>query len=70
MTKKQNYILRQRLVGLGCILLSIVATVVFHGLPAYLVLGPIGLLLLFTKDRILDESGYYYDDVEDEDESW
>lgn len=53
MTRRQNYFLKQKLIGLGMIIVGIIITVLIEdaGVINYLTL-PMGLVMLFTKEMI------------------
>jgi hypothetical protein len=62
MTRRQLYFLKQKLIGVGFILLPILAAMVFVAevIVAGVITWPLGLMLIFTKDyAIMDD--YYWE---------
>lgn len=68
MTRRQSYFAKQKVIGFGMIIASIVLGLIFEDL---LIIGvmtlPMGLILIFTKHLILVDS-YFLDMQEEEEE--
>lgn len=67
MTRKQKYFMKQKLIGLGMIIVGIIITVLIEGMGIinYLTL-PMGLVMLFTKEMVWMDD--YFFEVEKEKE--
>lgn len=67
MTRRQKYFLKQKLIGVGCVLLPFVAEKLFFVelIAAGIIFWPLGLFWIFTKDyAIIDD---YYREMEAKD---
>lgn len=61
MTRRQSYFCKQKLIGLGVIIMGIIVSLMFGGIcPAYIVTTPVGLYMVFTRQMVWIDS-YYYD---------
>ena len=61
MTRRQSYFCKQKLIGLGVIIMGIIVSLMFGGIcPAYIVATPVGLYMIFTRQMVWVDS-YYYD---------
>lgn len=62
MTRRQQYFLKQKLIGVGYILLPIILAIVTT-LGECLVMGfftwPMGLLMIFTKEMVWEDDYYF-----------
>lgn len=66
MTRKQRYFMKQKLIGLGMIMLGVMSTWLFDGdITACVVMVPIGIGLIVTKRKVL-VNNYYYEVKENE----
>lgn len=68
MDKKKIYFRKQRLTGVILLVLSVIASLLDGGIAAVLFLGPIGLLLIFSKEMIL-MNDYFFEVKETNKES-
>ena len=66
MTRKQSYFAKQKLIGFGIIIVSIIVGLIFKdAMLISLIFIPIGLLAIFTKQMIWVDS-YFLEMEEDE----
>lgn len=59
MNRKQRYFVKQKLIGLGIIIGSIVVGVLINDMTICALEIPIGLGLIFTKDMVWMDDYYY-----------
>ena len=63
MSRRQRYFMKQKLIGLGMIIIGIVGAIITRGIDGsgaiLLVFGGIGSILLFTKDMVWMDDYFY-----------
>ena len=71
MKKKNTYLRRQKLIGLGLIVLGVLSAIILDGdVTAALLVTPIGAYVLFTKDQVIWDDDYpEIDEFEEDEES-
>lgn len=58
MTRRQRYFVKQKAIGLLAIVMGVIFAMVWQ-IPAYILLMPVGLVLLFTKKMVWIDDYYY-----------
>lgn len=67
MTRRQRYFIKQKLMGLAVIVLGIVSTVILNGdATACIITVPMGLVLIFTKQKAVLNDDYIFEIEEPE----
>ena len=61
-SKRYYYYRKQKLYGVALIAVAIVSAIITDGdITAALILAPLGLSMIFSKDRILYDDDYFYE---------
>lgn len=56
MSNKQIYYVKQKLIGLALVLLGVLSASIFeHDITAAILLVPMGLFVMFTKQRVITD---------------
>ena len=58
-TKRYYYFRKQRLYGVACLALAVLSLFITNELTVALLLGPLGLYLIFTKCMVITDDYFY-----------